>query len=224
LPALPRAAHGEAAAIARVWAVDSGASHEVSGIEYEAARAAAFMGYKLITMWEHLPVTLDESGAVPRYVEPRWNGYLSNMLPSEYRAEYEWRLPEIMTGPDFIGQAESHIDPFTQLREGVIYRIRNCTRYAVEENARIETFAELARGASIEESEPAFRLMGDLMYHRTGPTPNVGWVRRLAICWLAWYGKKAWRTGFTAPRSPAAARAARWPSWAARMRTTRFAG
>jgi L-arabinokinase len=145
-------------------AVDSGASHEVSGIEYEAARAAAFMGYKLITMWEQLPVTLDERGAIPRYVEPRWNGYLSNMLPSEYRARFEWRLPEIMTGPGFLGQAESHIDPFTQLREGVVYRIRNCTRYAVEENARIETFAELARGASIEVSEAAFRLMGDLMY------------------------------------------------------------
>jgi L-arabinokinase len=146
------------------WAVDSGASHEVSGIEYEAARAAAFMGYKLITMWERLPVTLDETGAIARYVEPRWNGYLSSLLPSEYRAKFEWRLPEIMSGADFLGQAESHIDPFTELRDGVIYRIRNCTRYAVEENARIETFAELARGASVEESENAFRLMGDLMY------------------------------------------------------------
>lgn len=146
------------------WAVDSGASHEVSGIEYEAARAAAFMGYKLITMWEGLDVSLDESGTIPRYAEPRWNGYLSNMRPAEYRAKFEWRLPEIMLGPDFLGQAENHMDPFTQVREGVVYRIRNCTRYAVEENARIETFAELARGASIEESETAFRLMGDLMY------------------------------------------------------------
>lgn len=31
-----------------VYAIDSGVSHEVSGIEYEAARAAAFMGYKII--------------------------------------------------------------------------------------------------------------------------------------------------------------------------------
>ncbi len=146
------------------WAVDSGSSHEVSGIEYEAARAAAFMGYKLITKWEGLDVTFDESGTIPRYVEPRWNGYLSNMAPSEYREKFEWRLPEIMMGPEFLGQAESHIDPFTQVREGVVYRIRNCTRYAIEENARIQTFAELARGASIEESEAAFRLMGDLMY------------------------------------------------------------
>jgi len=146
------------------WAVDSGASHEVSGIEYEAARAAAFMGYKLITMWEQLPVTLDESGAIPRYVEPRWNGYLSNMTPSEYRAKFEWRLPEIMTGQDFTGEVGSHMDPFTQVREGVVYRIRNCTRYAVEENARIRMFAELARGASVEESGTAFELMGELMY------------------------------------------------------------
>jgi L-arabinokinase len=31
-----------------VFAIDSGVSHEVSGVEYEAARAAAFMGYKII--------------------------------------------------------------------------------------------------------------------------------------------------------------------------------
>ena len=37
------------------WAVDSGVSHCVSGIEYEAARAAAFMGYKIMCDWEGLP-------------------------------------------------------------------------------------------------------------------------------------------------------------------------
>ena len=146
------------------WGIDSGVTHEVSGLEYEAARAAAFMGYKFITKWEDLPVTLDESGTIPRYVEPRFSGYLSNLSPSEYRAKFDWRLPEIMTGPDFLAQADSHMDPFTQVREGVTYRIRHCTRYAVEENARIQTFVELARGASVTESEAAFLLMGDLMY------------------------------------------------------------
>src|SRR5260221_13770824 len=32
----------------RIWGIDSGVSHQVAGIEYEAARAAAFMGYKII--------------------------------------------------------------------------------------------------------------------------------------------------------------------------------
>jgi galactokinase len=146
------------------WGIDSGVSHEVSGLEYEAARAAAFMGYKFITKWEDLPVTLDQGGTIPRYVEPHFDGYLSNLTPSEYRAKFDWRLPEIMTGPDFLAEADSHMDPFTQVREGVTYRIRNCTRYAVEENARIETFVELARGASATASEAAFRLMGELMY------------------------------------------------------------
>src|SRR3989337_2989602 len=57
------------------WAIDSGVSHEVSGLEYEAARAAAFMGYKMICDWEGLPVTRDTSRQIPRYTDPRWNGY-----------------------------------------------------------------------------------------------------------------------------------------------------
>jgi L-arabinokinase len=50
------------------------------------------------------------------------------------------------------------------VRPDVVYRIRANTRYAVEENARVQTFAELARGASASPSERAFVLMGELMY------------------------------------------------------------
>ncbi|MFT3700839.1 MAG: galactokinase family protein [Agriterribacter sp.] len=37
-----------------IWGIDSGVSHQVSGIEYEAARAAAFMGYKIICDHEQI--------------------------------------------------------------------------------------------------------------------------------------------------------------------------
>ena len=52
------------------WAVDSGVSHMVSGIEYEAARAGAFMGYKLICDWEGLPVRRDGVGPNPALDRP----------------------------------------------------------------------------------------------------------------------------------------------------------
>jgi L-arabinokinase len=146
------------------WAVDSGVSHCVSGVEYEAARAAAFMGYKLICDWEGVPVRLDESGAVPRYTDPRWNGYLANVTPSEFRAKYEQRLPESLLGTDYVAMAQVHVDPFTVLRPEIAYRIRANTRYAVEENARVRLFSELSRGAAGHGATRSFDLMGDLMY------------------------------------------------------------
>ncbi|MBZ5594826.1 MAG: galactokinase [Acidobacteriia bacterium] len=147
----------------RCWAVDSGVSHAVTGIEYEAARAAAFMGYKLICDWEGLPVTRDTDGKIPRFTDPRWCGYLSNVTPSVFRSKYESRLPESLAGSAFLRDGQFHPDPFTSVRPEVCYRVRNCTRYAIEENQRIQLFVELARGAAAEASEDAFRLMGDLM-------------------------------------------------------------
>ena len=140
------------------WAVDSGVSHMVSGVEYEAARAGAFMGYKLICDWEGLPVQRDESGQIPRWTDTRWNGYLANLSPSLFRARYESRLREAMTGTEYLRAAQVHVDPFTRMLPEVTYRVRACTRYAVEENFRVHLFAELARGGV------GFEQMGDLMY------------------------------------------------------------
>ncbi|HEV8146082.1 MAG TPA: galactokinase family protein [Bryobacteraceae bacterium] len=140
------------------WAIDSGVSHQVTGIEYEAARAAAFMGYKLICDWEGLEVRHDASSQIPRFVDDRWNGYLANLAPSEFRSRYESRLPERMTGDEYMLNGQVHVDPFTQMRPEVSYRVRACTRYSVEENYRVRTFAELARGGT------GFEEMGELLY------------------------------------------------------------
>ncbi|MHB8519497.1 MAG: galactokinase [Limisphaerales bacterium] len=140
------------------WAVDSGVSHMVSGVEYEAARAGAFMGYKLICDWEGLDVRHDESGQIPRWTDSRWNGYLANLSPSLFRSRYESRLAETLTGADYLRDGQIHVDPFTVLRPEVVYRVRACTRYAVEENFRVQLYAELAAGGV------GFPQMGDLMY------------------------------------------------------------
>ena len=146
------------------WAIDSGMKHAVTGIEYEAARAAAFIGYRMICEWEGLPLTLDETGRIPQFRDPRWNGYLSSMLPSVFRSKYERRLPETLSGAEIIALGKTHPDPFTTVRPEVTYRVRACTRYAVEENQRIGLFIELARGAKDGPASEAFRLMGDLMF------------------------------------------------------------
>jgi len=148
----------------RCWGIDSGVRHAVTGIEYEAARAAAFIGYRMICDWEHLPLTLDSTGRIPRFVEPRWNGYISNIPPSLFRSRYEVELPLLASGAEIRSLTKIHVDPFTTVRVDVNYRVQACTRYAVEENQRIELFVELARGAGNDPSGSAFRLMGDLMF------------------------------------------------------------
>jgi galactokinase len=145
------------------WGIDSGVSHAVTGIEYEAARAAAFMGFRMICDWEKLPLVLDESGRIPRYADPRWNGYASNIRTSLFRSRYESKLPELLSGQEFLSRYDTHADPFTTVRPEIQYRVRACTRYAVEENHRIELFVELARGAHGAGAD-AYALMGDLMY------------------------------------------------------------
>lgn len=69
---------------AAAYGIDSGVSHQVSGIEYEAARAAAFMGYKIICDFEKIEVTLDTSSEIPRYTDSVWNGYLANISRSYF--------------------------------------------------------------------------------------------------------------------------------------------
>lgn len=140
------------------WAVDSGVSHMVSGLEYEAARAAGFMGYKLMCDWEGIEVHLDERGQIPRWTDARWNGYLANVSPSLFRSRFEARLPETLPGAGYLRDGQVHVDPFTTARPEVTYRVRACTRYAVEESFRVSLFAELARGGT------GFEQMGDLMY------------------------------------------------------------
>jgi L-arabinokinase len=69
-----------------------------------------------------------------------------------------------MSGSEFLREGQFHPDPFTTVRPEIQYRVRNCARYAIEENQRIQLFVELARGAAAQATEAAYRLMGDLMY------------------------------------------------------------
>lgn len=124
------------------WGIDSGVSHAVSGIEYEAVRAASFMGARMIREW---------GGP---------DGYLSDIAPSLFRARFESCLPESISGEEFLQRFRKHIDPFSAVRPGISYRVRACTRYSIEENHRIRLFVELAR----HSSRAAFESMGELMY------------------------------------------------------------
>jgi len=148
----------------RVWGIDSGVRHAVSGIEYEAARAATFMGYRYLCEMEGLKPVLDESGIVSRYVDPLWNGYLANLSPALFREKYESRLPVQVKGADFTAKFSVHLDPHTQVRAEVEYPILGATRYAIEENWRVRLFYKLITANPQSVDEEVARLLGEIMY------------------------------------------------------------
>ncbi len=148
----------------RIWGIDSGVRHSVAGIEYEAARAATFMGYQLICEWENLAVTREQSGVLVRYTDPRWQGYLARLTPSLFRSHYEDRLPTRVKGSEFNKLHPEHFDPYTPVRADVDYPVRAATRYAVEENARVHLFYEILKSAATPVADDTLTLMGELMY------------------------------------------------------------
>ena len=147
-----------------LWGIDSGVRHAVSGLEYESARSATFMGYRFLCEYEGIQPVLDESGILKRYTDPLWEGYLARLSPSLFRARYEDRLPAAVTGVNFNQKFPIHLDPYTPVRDEVTYPVRAATRYAVEENWRVSLFFGLISGAAGGVSEQAGRLLGELMY------------------------------------------------------------
>lgn len=148
----------------RIWGLDSGVRHSVAGIEYESARAATFMGYQLICEMAGLPVRRDDSGILARYTDPRWDGYMARISPSLFRRDYEDALPKTLSGAEFLKTHPVHFDPYTPVRPEVNYPVRNCARYAVEENYRVQSFYELIRLAAAPLAESTLQALGELMY------------------------------------------------------------
>ncbi|WP_260704852.1 galactokinase [Edaphobacter flagellatus] len=143
----------------RIWGVDSMAPRSTIGTEYERARAAAFIAYTLLCDQLKLPFALDTSSGIPRWKDSLWNGYLSNIEPSIFRAEYAAYLPETLSGAAFLQAHTHHADPFTTVKENLDYPVRAAARYAIEENERIRQFASIIR-----ERPTELPRLGELLY------------------------------------------------------------
>ncbi|MBT9330605.1 galactokinase [Paracidobacterium acidisoli] len=145
-----------------IWGIDSMVSRSTTGAAYETARAAAFMGYSLICRKDNLDVVPDADSQIPRYTDRRWKGYLSNISPSVFRAEYERWLPERLSGDEFLEHAGPHVDPFTGISPGTEYPVRAAVRYAVEEHFRVQTVYALLRTISRDNFEDVIHLVGEI--------------------------------------------------------------
>ena len=147
----------------QIWGIDSMLSRSTAGVAYETARAAAFIGYKLICQFEGIEVTPAEASEIPRWTDSRWKGYLSNLAPSEFRSRYERWLPESLSGRGFLASAGEHVDPFTKVDLDRQYPVRAAVRYATEENLRVQMIYTLLEAAPASGSDSSLRLIGEIL-------------------------------------------------------------
>jgi galactokinase len=146
-----------------LWGIDSMVARSTTGVAYETARAAAFIGYKLICQREGIQVISEEASGIPRFTDSKWAGYLSNLGPAEFRARYERWLPETLSGREFLDRAGEHVDPFTSIDRSHEYPVRAAVRYATEENFRVQTLCTLLEAVVRNGSECTLRLIGEIL-------------------------------------------------------------
>jgi galactokinase len=127
-----------------VWGIDSGIAHAVSGADYGSVRVGTFMGYRILQ---------DMAGE-------NWGGYLANLAPSELEQEYMARLPETISGADFLKQYGGTSDAVTRVIPEITYPVRRPTAHPIHEHFRSRTFARLLEGDACSNAP----LLGELMY------------------------------------------------------------
>jgi L-arabinokinase len=128
----------------RFWGIDSGERHAVSGSDYSAVRAAAFMGNRMIAT--------DKTG---------WNGYLANITVEEFEREWGHRLPDEMSGDAFLARYPGTTDRVTTVDPARIYKIRQATAHPVYEHDRVQNFRLLLTSPSTDLQRVR---LGELMY------------------------------------------------------------
>lgn len=145
----------------QLWGIDSGVRHSVGGGDYGAVRIGAFMGYRMIADLAGLVVEPTDHAGVVRIDDPKWGGYLANLTPAEFEAEYAAKLPKKITGKEFLARFQGITDPVTHIIPEKRYAVFNPTRHPIYEQERVTQFVELLQ-KSITEMRA--RSLGELMY------------------------------------------------------------
>jgi L-arabinokinase len=142
--------------------VDSGIRHAVTGADYGTVRAAAFMGYRMITAAAGIEARPIAPGRVA-IDDARFKGYLVNVPADEWRRLHRAEIPEQMLGGDFLARFHGTTDPTTTIDPARRYPVRAATEHAIDEHQRVQQFrALLADNARIDE--PTRVRLGELMY------------------------------------------------------------
>jgi galactokinase len=142
-----------------VWGIDSGMRHYVGGDDYGSVRTGAFMGYRIIADIAGLQVQRGEKSL--SIDDERWGGFLANVTPSEFETSFAQRLPERLTGGEFIERYDGITDTVTTIQPDRVYAVLKPTAHPIYEHFRVRTFAELLTSRS---SGRRNETLGELMY------------------------------------------------------------
>ncbi|HRF47985.1 MAG TPA: galactokinase family protein [Anaerolineales bacterium] len=143
-----------------IWGIDSGIRHAVSGSDYGAVRVGAFMGYRILADLAGLPSTPNGPGRVS-ILDPYWQGYLANIRPETWAAQYRDRLPVAYSGAEFLARYGGFTDKVTAIRPEARYAIRVPTEHPILEHARVQCFRQLLLSRF---SEAVGQELGALMF------------------------------------------------------------
>lgn len=145
-------------------AIDSGVRHAVTGASYSDVRTAAFMGYSIMALQmgasqkdlEHARQSADWS-QIPL------NGYLTNMLPSDFELLFGTTVPDLLSGREFLQTYGVSIDTVTQIVPEKQYPVKVATAHPIYENWRVRQFKILLSMAGNQHSKAEYEQMGELM-------------------------------------------------------------
>lgn len=141
--------------------IDSGVRHAITGADYVAVRAAAFMGYRMLAEAAGIEIAEADHRADARVDDLRWGGYLANVTPSELETGLLRVLPERMSGADFLARYRGSVDTATEVDPLRSYPVRAATAHPVYEHHRVRLFSELLR---LTPNQRISSLLGELMY------------------------------------------------------------
>jgi L-arabinokinase len=144
----------------RFYGIDSGVRHAVSGADYGTVRTAAFMGYRMIAQVAGLRGGRFEDRTFVS--DEIWHGYLANILPRDFEARFRDRLPERMSGAQFLAAFDGITDAVTSVVPDRVYPVRSATAHPIYEQARIDRFTELLR--RLGDDQAVATELGELMY------------------------------------------------------------
>lgn len=158
----------------RFYGIDSGVRHAVSGSSYEQVRVSAFMGYTIIALLEGASTNaLLRARETRQYHHLPFKGYLANISPSIFVQQYEQKLPEKLSGADFLQQFGVSIDMAASIDPAAVYHIRACTRHPVNENHRVRLFRQLLTLNRDKNPEREI-LLGELMLQSHQSYSDIG--------------------------------------------------
>jgi galactokinase len=149
----------------RFIGIDSGVRRDaVARQAFCRTRCATFMGHKII---------LDQmrqmgQAAGRQLIADPMSGYLANLNPDDYKRLFRPRIPQQMSGAEFVEKHGDLIDPHAPIDPTVVYEIQHATDHHVLEARRVRNFAgylqQAAAAPGPRHKGSALDRAGHLMY------------------------------------------------------------